>query len=105
MLGDFYHFNQYNVIYTPINIGYMASYTKKLFGSDVELHLFRDSQKFVDAAAEIKPHLVALSLYYWNTDLDRVVIRQLESILENRPFFVAGGPSIDTIHNEQKKIS
>ena len=104
MLGDFYHFNKYNTIYTPINIGYMASYTKKLFGSDVELHLFREAQKFVDAAAEIKPHLVALSLYYWNTDLDRVVIQQLSSTLQHRPFFVAGGPSIDTIPNEQKKL-
>ena len=36
MLGDLFHFNEYNTIHIPINIGYMASYVKKLFGSDVE---------------------------------------------------------------------
>ena len=104
MLGDLYHFNEYNTIYTPINIGYMASYAKKLFGSEVELYLYRNSEELVDAAREIKPHLVALSLYYWNTDLDRVVIKQLEASLKDRPFFAAGGPSVDNIKHEQMKL-
>ena len=104
VLGDLYHFNEYNTIYTPINIGYMASYVKKLFGSDVEVHLYRNAEELVDAAKEIKPHLVALSLYYWNTDLDRVVIKQLEASLKERPFFAAGGPSVDNIKHEQMKL-
>ena len=104
MLGDLYHFNEYNVIFTPINIGYMASYVKKLFGSDVEVHLYRNAEKLVDDAMKIKPHLVALSLYYWNTDLDRVVIKQLGASLKDRPFFAVGGPSVDNIKHEQMKI-
>jgi len=104
ILGDLYHFNEYNTIYTPINIGYMASYIKKLFGSDIDVHLYRNAEKLVDDAIKIKPHLVALSLYYWNTDMDRVVIKQLEASLKHRPFFAVGGPSIDNIKHEQMKL-
>ena len=31
----------------PINIGYMASYATKLFGKDIECHLFRDANKLI----------------------------------------------------------
>ena len=37
ILGDLYHINQFQTIYTPINIGYMASYATKLFGKDVKM--------------------------------------------------------------------
>ena len=104
MLGDLFHFNEFHHIVTPIGIGYMASYIKKLFGSDVEVHLYRNAEKLVDDAMKIKPHLVALSLYYWNTDLDRVVIKQLETSLKDRPFFAIGGPSVDNIKHEQMKL-
>ena len=53
MLGDLYHFNEFNVIFTPIGIGYMASYIKKLFGSDVEVHLYRNAEKLVDEGKEV----------------------------------------------------
>ena len=105
ILGDLYHFNEFQTIYTPLSIGYMASYANKLFGKDIELHLFRDANKLVKAAEEIKPDLVALSLYHWATEVDAMVIKKLISKLKKRPFFVLGGPSIDTLSNEQKKIT
>ena len=105
ILGDLYHINQFQTIYTPINIGYMASYATKLFGKDIECHLFRDANKLIKAADEIKPDLVGLSLYHWATAVDAEVIKNLIGRLKKRPFFVLGGPSIDTIPREQKKLT
>ena len=101
ILGDLYHINQFQTIYTPINIGYMASYATKNFGKDIECHLFRDANKLIKAADEIKPDLVGLSLYHWATAVDAEVIKNLIGRLK-KDLFVLGGPSIDTIPREQK---
>ena len=64
-LGDLSYFNNNNKsgLYVPVNIGYLASYTKKLFGNDVEINLFKDPNKMLDAVACSNPDVVGLSFY------------------------------------------
>ena len=56
-LGDLSYFNNNNKsgLYVPVNIGYLASYTKKLFGSDVEISLFKDPNKIAGCSYLFPP--------------------------------------------------
>lgn len=47
---------------------------------------------------------VALSLYYWNTHLDQVVIRKIKEAYPEDVIFTLGEPSIDSDLSEQHKM-
>ena len=50
----------------PLNIGYIASYCQKLFGSKVEITLFKYIKDLENAINEHPPDVLGLSNYVWN---------------------------------------
>ena len=57
----------------PINIGFIASYAKKVFGREIEISLFKYPQSIIKAIKESPPDLLALSNYSWNSNLSEHV--------------------------------
>ncbi len=55
----------------PINIGFVGSYAKKLFGDDIEISLFKYPQTVIEAIRERPPDILALSNYAWNSFLSK----------------------------------
>jgi radical SAM superfamily enzyme YgiQ (UPF0313 family) len=53
----------------PINIGFIGSYAKQLYGEGIEVSLFKYPQKVIDALKVSPPDVLALSNYSWNSHL------------------------------------
>jgi len=53
----------------PINVGFVGSYAKKLFGDEIEVSLFKYPQSVIDAIKADPPDVLALSNYSWNSYL------------------------------------
>jgi radical SAM superfamily enzyme YgiQ (UPF0313 family) len=81
----------------PLNIGLIASYTKKIFGNQVEIELFKYPGKLIERIRNSSPHVLGLSNYTWNTHLSRE-ISNLAKSLDSKTMVVWGGPNIN--HNE-----
>jgi radical SAM superfamily enzyme YgiQ (UPF0313 family) len=105
-LGDLAYFNRYTLstLYTPLNIGYLAVYLNQKFGPDVSVSLFKDPQQLLQATMDDKPDMVGLSLFYWNSDLNRLVIEKIRQKYGNQVVIVVGGPSVDIDKAEQIKL-
>ena len=59
----------------PINIGYIASYCKKRFGSGVEFTLFKYHQELEKAILESPPDILGLSNYVWCQNLSHEMFK------------------------------
>ena len=103
-LGDLSYINNQNKhnLFVPLNIGYIASYAKKLFKRDIEITLFKDPQQILDEIRNQRPAVLGLSFYYWNTALNHAVVKETREILgENNVTIVWGGPSVDSDISQQ----
>ena len=76
----------------PLNIGYIASYCKKLFGNDVEITLFKYVDAIDDAVSKNPPDILAMSNYAWCQRIDRE-ISKIFSKLNPHGIVVWGGPN------------
>ncbi len=90
-----------NNLYVPLNIGYLSSYTKRKFGRDVGVTLFKDPTAMLEYIREIKPDLIGLSAYYWNAELTKLIVQKTRGISNYSPIIVMGGPSVDSDQTEQ----
>lgn len=88
-------------LYVPLNIGFLASYAKRRFGRDIDVRLFKDPVAMLQHVRDERPELIGLSAYYWNAELDRLVVRKARSIPGYAPKIVLGGPSVDSDPAEQ----
>ncbi len=104
VLADLQYSNDFTYDFLPINLGYIASYANSNFGSEINITLHRDRDKFLQEINDIKPHLFGLSLYYWNEDLVKATIKRLRAHFSSDVIIVVGGPSIDSDTAEQKKM-
>jgi radical SAM superfamily enzyme YgiQ (UPF0313 family) len=104
LLADLKYFNRYTKRnnFIPLNIGYIASYAHFNFGRELDIALFSDPTELLEEAKSNKPDIVGLSFYYWNTQLNKVVINLLRKMYGDDITLVFGGPSIDSDPNEQK---
>ena len=104
MLGDFNYFNKHKgwMQVVPINIGYVGQYSKQEFGEDVDISLHKDPSEFLEEIKKTKPDIVGLSLYYWNTDLNRIMIKKIRALYGDDVIIVYGGPSTDSEAHEQR---
>jgi len=59
----------------PINIGFIASYAKKIFADEIEVSLFKYPQSLIDALKAEPPDVLALSNYSWNSHLSERMAR------------------------------
>ena len=69
-LGDITHDTIILVSDTiPINIGFVASYMKKVFCEKVDISLFKYPSEIINAIKQNPPDMIALSNYSWNSNL------------------------------------
>ncbi len=103
MFGDFCYYNRHTLVarYTPLGIGMIAQYAKQKYGNDIEVSLYKNVEKFLDKVKENPPDVVGLSVYYWNLNLNQIVVNKLREMLGEQVIIVLGGPCIDTDENEQ----
>ena len=57
----------------PINIGFVGSYIKKIFGEKIDLSLFKYPNDAIRAIKNNSPDIICLSNYSWNSNLSEYV--------------------------------
>jgi len=104
MLGDLTYFNKYRgwMQVVPINIGFIGQYTNQQFGQNVSVSLHKNPLDFLETLKAGKPDVVGLSQYYWNTDLNRMVIKRIRDLYGDDVVIALGGPSTDTEDSEKR---
>tara|TARA_Y100000389_G_scaffold204802_1_gene259762 strand:- start:15288 stop:17354 length:2067 start_codon:yes stop_codon:yes gene_type:complete len=100
-LGDLFHTWTKSGVWTiPLNIGYVASYLKKKMGDEniqVEVKLFKDANKLLDAIDSNKPDVVALGFFVWNEELNKYVFDYIKDKFPDI-LTVGGGPRFTNIN-------
>lgn len=106
LLGDLGYFNKYSrsTMYVPLNIGYVAQYCLQSFPGQVEIQLFKEPERLLEAALESRPDVIGLSFYYWNTGLNHALVKQLRARYGNDLAVILGGASVGTDQNEQNGL-
>ena len=87
----------------PLNIGFIASYCKKLFGSDVEITLFKYIEELENAIQKSPPNILGLSNYAWNHRLGIEIFRIMKNKNPNT-LRVYGGPNFPADIKSQEKF-
>jgi len=105
LLIDPAYYNKYSQSYltVPLGIGYISSYINNLHpNADIEIH--KNPQDALDSLSLIKPNIVGLSIFYWNTALVKLMIRQIRKMYGDSVLIVLGGQSIDDLPTLQDKM-
>ena len=76
----------------PLNVGFIGSYTKAQFGSNVEIKLFKYIQKLEDELERSPPDILGLSNYAWCYRLSREMSKIFLKLNPNG-IVVWGGPN------------
>jgi len=77
----------------PLNIGFIAAYAAKRFGTEIDLRLFKYVEDLEDAIYERPPDILGLSNYPWNFNLGLEFFRMSREV-SPRTICVMGGPNI-----------
>ncbi len=106
VLADLFYVNRLTQsrLCVPLNVGYVAAYAKKLFGNDVEISIFKDVELLLEHLRHNKPDIVGFSFYYWNQNLNYHVVNMIRQKYGNSVVTVFGGPSVDSIEVEHRKL-
>ncbi|MBI4440317.1 radical SAM protein [Candidatus Woesearchaeota archaeon] len=87
----------------PLNIGYIAAWSKKKFGDSVEVRLFKYPKDFMEAFSKRPADMVGFSNYTWNADINMRVAAWVKSKSPNS-VVVYGGPNINYTEKGYKKF-
>lgn len=93
-LCDLNHDFRPNHFCAPLNVGFVAAAIKAEFGSALNIRLFKSPTRLADVLkSEAPPHIIGLSNYSWNQELNRFFERWIG---EEHPetVIVQGGPHI-----------
>ena len=77
-LGDLGYLNiksNFENITNPLSVGYIGTYLMLKYGKDIEINIFKDPVKLVDACNNNIPDLIGLSFYTWNTNLNHNIVK------------------------------
>ncbi|MBS3134100.1 cobalamin-dependent protein [Candidatus Woesearchaeota archaeon] len=78
----------------PINIGYVKSYINdSIYKDKVEIKLFKYPDKLLQEIEKNKPHIIGLSNYAWNEDLNSQLLKYIKQKYPEM-ITVMGGPNI-----------
>ena len=77
----------------PLNIGFIAAYAAKRFGSELDLRLFKYIDDLERAILERPPDILGLSNYPWNFNCGLELFRMIREV-SPRTICVMGGPNI-----------
>ncbi len=76
----------------PLNIGYLAAYTKKIFNKKVEIELFKTAEELTRAMAVKPPHILTGSNYAWNSNLSYYYLAYFKKKFP-KMITIMGGPT------------
>ena len=87
----------------PLNVGFIASYCKKLFGKDVDITLFKYIEDIDRAVNENPPDILGLSNYCWSHNVSSEIFKMCKKTNPN-VVTVWGGPNFPIDFPSQKKF-
>jgi|TARA_B110000046_G_C13014437_1_gene408017 radical SAM superfamily enzyme YgiQ (UPF0313 family) len=67
----------------PINIGFIGSYSKKMFGEDISIELFKYPKEVIEQIKKDPPDVIGFSNYSWNSNLSEYVASIAKDINPN----------------------
>ena len=87
----------------PLNVGFIASYCKKLFGNNIELTLFKYIEDIDKAINDNPPDLLGLSNYCWSYNASQEIFKMFK---KTNPSGVTvwGGPNFPLDMPSQEKF-
>ena len=106
VLADLFYVNRLTQsrLCVPLNVGYIAAYAKSLYGDDVDIKIFKDVNLLLEHLKHNKPDIAVFSFYYWNQNLNYFVANKIRESYGDDVITVFGGPSVDSIEPEHKKL-
>ena len=87
----------------PLNVGFIASYCTKLFGSDIDIKLFKYIEDIDKAITNDPPDLLGLSNYCWSYNASQEIFKMFKKINPNG-VTVWGGPNFPLDMPSQEKF-
>ena len=87
----------------PLNVGFIASYAKKIFGSQVEFTLFKYIDELEQALIQNPPDVLGCSNYCWN---ERIGLEMFRLACKMNPdiICISGGPNFPLDPEQQKEF-
>ena len=76
----------------PLNVGFVASYCIKKFGSNVDITLFKYIDELDKAIHDSPPDILGLSNYCWSHNVSLEILKMLREIKPDA-LTIMGGPS------------
>ncbi len=94
LLADLVHDYRPNHFCTPLGVGFVGEYLSSVYGSEVDLRLFKSPTTLLEAMrAKDKPDIVGLANYSWNYEINKLIMRRAAAELPDT-MIVQGGPHI-----------
>ena len=87
----------------PLNVGFIGSYCKKLFGDDVEITLFTYIEDIDKAVNQEPPDILGLSNYCWSHNVSSEIFKMAKKSNPNI-ITIWGGPNFPIDFPSQKKF-
>jgi hypothetical protein len=80
-LADLAYINETNRhnLYTPLNVGFVAAYTKQRFGAAVDITVYKDPVKLLEDHRRAPFQIVGIAEYYWKRQLNEFVAGKLKA--------------------------
>lgn len=77
----------------PLGIGCVGAYSKKIYGDEIELRLFRQIEDLMNALSDRPPHIVGFGYFTWNDNLTLAASGWVKNV-SPRSLIVFGGLNI-----------
>jgi len=77
----------------PLGIGCVGAYSKKIFGDEIELRLFRQIEDLMSALSDHPPHIVGFGYFTWNDNLTLAASARVKELSPDS-LIVLGGLNI-----------
>jgi len=87
----------------PLNVGFIASYCKKLFGDAIDIEIFKYIEDIDKAIHESPPDILGLSNYCWSFNASKEIFKIYKKINPNG-ITVWGGPNFPLDMPSQEKF-
>ena len=84
----------------PVNLGFIGSYAKKIYGNSIEISLFKYPKTAIDAIKKNPPDVLGLSNYSWNSLLSERIANLAKSV-NPKVVTVQGGPNFPHSNKQQ----
>jgi len=87
----------------PLNVGFIASYCKKLFGDKIEIEIFKYIEDIDKAIHESPPDILGLSNYCWSFNASKEIFKIFKKI-QPHGITIWGGPNFPLDMPSQEKF-